>query len=313
VFKERLIVVSGKGGVGKTVIASAIADSLARGHNQAAAPSRPAGGKPAGEKTVLVSLDAQLDRHPVFDVPLSYEPEEAANNLWVMRVDAFSAVREYVRRKIPFSAMYETFLESRMFRDFAEAAPGFDELMCLGKIYDLATDSGFGKVVFDAPATGHLKTLIDVPAATLKAVLVGPLNHNARRIQDLLMDPERTRVVLATLAEEMAVREAMELEDFCRERRMRVGPVIVNQRVLGRFTDHEIEAMASITAPGATLSLAMEAAHREHQLAASQSESLAPLEDRRCAVWDLPRVIDHEPAALLEGLVTRLREFDLDG
>ena len=44
-------------------------------------------------------------------------------------------------------------------------------------------------VVFDAPATGHFKTLVDVPAATLQAVLVGPLNHNARKIQDLLMNP----------------------------------------------------------------------------------------------------------------------------
>jgi arsenite-transporting ATPase len=308
VFKERLIVVSGKGGVGKTVIASAIADFLARGGGRAGTS-----GRPPGEKTVLVSLDAQLDRHPIFDVPLTYEPEEAANNLWVMRVDASSAMREYVRRKVPFSGMYETFLKSRMFRDFAEAAPGFEELMCLGKIYDLATDSGFGKVVFDAPATGHLKTLIDVPAATLKAVLVGPLNHNARRIQDLLMDPDRTRVVLATLAEEMAVREAMELEAFCRERRVGVGPMIVNQRVLERFGEDEVAAMASVTEPGPALAIAMDAARREHQLASSQNESMTLLNKGRCPVWELPRVIDHEPAALLEGLVARLGEFDLDG
>ena len=159
-----------------------------------------------------------------------------------MRVDAFAAIREYVRRKVPFSGMYDTFLKSHMFRDFAEAAPGFEELMCLGKLYDLATDSDFDKVVFDAPATGHLKTLVDVPAATLKAVLVGPLNHNARKIQDLLMNPERTRVVLATLAEEMAVREVMELAAFLSERRMGVGPVVVNQRVTSRFSPGEVDA-----------------------------------------------------------------------
>jgi anion-transporting ArsA/GET3 family ATPase len=303
VFKERLIVVSGKGGVGKTVIASAIADLLARGEEARA----------RGEKTVLVSFEAQFDRHPVFDVPLTYEPQEAASNLWVMRVDAFSAIREYVRRKVPFSAMYDTFLKSRMFRDFAEAAPGFEELMCLGKLYDLATDSDFSRVVFDAPATGHLKTLIDVPAATLKAVLVGPLNHNARKIQDLLMDPERTRVVLASLAEEMAVREAIELEAFCRERRMGVGPVIVNQRVPERFDDAEIDSMASITDPGPSLATAVAAARREHQLAASQSESVAPLAKGRSAVWNLPRVIDHEPAVLLEELVAHLKEIVRNG
>jgi anion-transporting ArsA/GET3 family ATPase len=304
VFKERLIVVSGKGGVGKTVIASAIADLLARG-------SRQPGSR--GEKTVLVSFDTQFKRHPVFDVPLGYEPEEAASNLWVMRVDAFAAIREYVRRKVPFSGMYDAFLRSGMFRDFAEAAPGFEELMCLGKLYDLATDSGFGRVVFDAPATGHLKTLIDVPAATLKAVLVGPLNHNARKIQDLLMDPERTRVVVATLAEELAVREALELEAFCRERRMGVGPVIVNQRVSQRFSDDEIRAMNAIAEPGPALATAVGVATDEHELAVSQDESVAPLAESRVAVWDLPRVIDHEPAALLEGLVSHLSGVMRDG
>jgi anion-transporting ArsA/GET3 family ATPase len=209
--------------------------------------------------------------------------------------------------------MYDAFLRSGMFRDFAEAAPGFEELMCLGKLYDLATDSGFGRVVFDAPATGHLKTLIDVPAATLKAVLVGPLNHNARKIQDLLMDPERTRVVVATLAEELAVREALELEAFCRERRMGVGPVIVNQRVSQRFSDDEIRAMHAIAEPGPALATAVGVATDEHELAVSQDESVAPLAESRVAVWDLPRVIDHEPAALLEGLVSHLSGVMRDG
>ncbi len=288
-FRERLIVVSGKGGVGKTVVASAIADLCAR-----------------EAKTVLVSLDGQTERHPLFDVPLTYEPQEAANNLWVMRVDAFAAIREYVHRKVPFSGMYDTFLNSRMFRDFAEAAPGFEELMCLGKLYDLATESGFSKVVFDAPATGHLKTLVDVPAATLKAVLVGPLNHNARRIQDLLMNPERTRVVLITLAEEMAVREALELEAFLAERRMGLGPMIVNQRVPSRFSTEEIKAMASITAPGPALVAAVEAARCESELAASQEAALGLLGREARRLWELPRVIDHEPAALLTGLAGQL-------
>lgn len=290
-FRERLIVVSGKGGVGKTVVASAVADLCAREC-----------------KTVLVSFEGHADRHPLFDVPLTYEPQEAANNLWVMRVDAFAAIREYVRRKVPFSAMYDAFLKSRMFRDFAEAAPGFEELMCLGKLYDLATDSEFSKVVFDAPATGHLKTLIDVPAATLKAVLVGPLNHNARKIQDLLMNPERTRVLLTTLAEEMAVREALELEAFLTERRMGVGPMIVNQRVSSRFGVEEIEAMTSITEPGPALAAAVSAARAESELAASQQESLALLEGEPRSLWHLSRIIDHEPAALLDGLVGQIEE-----
>lgn len=299
-FKERLIVVSGKGGAGKTVVASAIADVCAR-----------------SAKTVLVSFDAQLDRHPLFDVPLQYEPVEAAAGLWVMRVDAFAAIHEYVRRKMPFSGFYDAFLKSRMFRDFAEAAPGFEELMSLGKLYDLASGSDFQHVVFDAPATGHLKTLIDVPMATMKAVLVGPLNHNARRIHDLLMDPERTRVVLAALAEEMAVREVLELEAFCGERRMNVGPVVVNQRVPERFGDDEIRALAEmeggITELSPELEAAINSARGEHALAGSQQSALEPLGGTGRTVWNVPRVIDHEPGALLDAVARHLLETDAHG
>jgi anion-transporting ArsA/GET3 family ATPase len=282
VFDERLIMVSGKGGVGKTAVASAIADVSAR--------VRP---------TVLVTFDGQQQRHPFFDVPLSYEPVEAGANLWVQRVDGLSAVREYVRRKVPFSGLYDTLLTSRMFRDFAEAAPGFEELMCLGKLYDLVTESRFAQVVFDAPSTGHLKTLVDVPAATLKAVLVGPLNHNARKIQDLLVDPERTRMVLVALAEEMAVREALELSEFCRERRMGVGPFIINQRVMERFTAEEIRTMEALENPSAELRAGIDAATAEFGLAASQLRAIAPLGTGGSQAWTIPRCIDHEPAALL--------------
>jgi len=297
VFEQQLIAVSGKGGVGKTVLASAIAVRCALRH-----------------RTVLVSFDSQQDRHPLFDVALTYEAVPVSTNLSILRVEALPAIREYVKRKMPFSGLYDTFLKSRMFRDFAEAAPGFEELMCLGKLYDLVTDGGYERVVFDAPATGHLRTLVDVPAATLKAVLVGPLNHNARRIQDLLMDPDRTRVVLATLPEEMAVREALELEAFCRQRRMKVGPVIVNQRVAQRFGEDEAatlqDLLGGIPAPSAALATALHSALAEHELAASQAESVAPLAgDRR--VWHVPRCIDHEPAALLDAIAGHLgREHD---
>jgi anion-transporting ArsA/GET3 family ATPase len=299
VFEQQLVVVSGKGGVGKTVMASAIATICARRH-----------------RTMLASFDPHVDRHPLFGVPLGYEPVEITPSLSVMRVEALAAIREYVRRKMPFAGLYDAVLRSRMFRDFAGAAPGFEELMCLGKLYDLVTDGGYERVVFDAPSTGHLRTLIDVPAATLKAVLVGPLNHNARKIQDLLMNPERTRVVLASLPEEMAVREALELEAFCRDRRMRVGPVIVNQCVPDRFAPDEVAALTDLLAgfpePTDEVRAAVGSALAEHQLAASQIEAVAPLAGSR-RVWTVSRCIDHEPDALLDAVVAALDAEQDDG
>lgn len=256
-YSEKLLIVSGKGGVGKTVLSSALA--------AVSASSGP---------TILVSLDGNRLAHPVFDVPLAYEPREVLPDLWLADLDSLSAIREYVRRKVPFSGLYDSFLTSHMFRDFAEAAPGFQELMCLGKIYDLVSESRFARVIVDAPATGHLMTLLDVPEATAKVVQVGPLNHNARKIQDMLLDPERTRVVLAALPEEMAIREVQELREFCIERRINTGPVLVNQHVPRRFDAAEVEQLRQLQAEQG-LAAGIRAACAEAELAEVQELALA--------------------------------------
>ncbi len=283
-WQEQLLIVSGKGGVGKTALASAIASVSAREH-----------------KTILITLDERYRVHPFFGQELTYEPRQLDDKLFGATVDSLSAIREYVRRKLPFAAFYDAFLKSRTFRDFAEAAPGFQELMSLGKVYDLVTASSFERVVLDAPATGHLRTLIDVPEATMKAVQVGPLNHNARKIRDLLLDPERTRVLLATLPEEMAIQEALELKAFCDERRMAVGPMLVNQHVPERFLADECEALRKLTADGA-LEWARRAALAEAELAQVQREACQALAAE--PTLEVPRLPGHDA----RGLVTALAE-----
>jgi anion-transporting ArsA/GET3 family ATPase len=262
------------------------------------------------QQTMLVTFDARDAVNPFLGVKLRYEPTKVSQRLMACRLEANAAIREYVSRRLPFSLMYDSFLKSRMFRDFSDAAPGFQELMSLGKLYDLSTDSGIDRIVLDAPATGHLKTLLDVPAATLAAVHVGPLNHNARKIQDLLLDPERTRVVLVTLAEEMAVREALELRDFCAQRRMNVGPVLLNQNVAARFRPEEVAALSTIADVGA-LGVAAHAAVAEAELAAVMFDAAASLET--LDVIPVPRFPTHEPTDLVDQIVRSLTAVAVPG
>lgn len=291
-YSEKLLIVSGKGGVGKTVLSSALAAVCA-----------------SNGPTILLSLDGGLPAHPVFDVPVAYQPREILPDLWIADLDSLSAIREYVKRKVPFSGLYDSFLTSQMFRDFAEAAPGFQELMCLGKIYDLVSESRFQRVVVDAPATGHLKTLLDVPAAAANVVQVGPLNHNARKIHDMLLDPERTRVLLAALPEEMAIREACELREFCIQRRMNTGPVLVNQYVAQRFRPDEVEALGELQAADG-LAAGIRSACAEAELAAVQELALAGLEgvDYRL----LPRLATHTGEDLIQRLAPYLSKAGVD-
>ncbi len=290
---ERLVIVSGKGGVGKTSVATGIASASAR----------------SGLRTVLVTLDTGDTHHPLLDVPLEYQPYQAAPRLFVSRVDAFEAVREYVRRNMPFSSLYEGIFDGAAFRNFASAAPGFEELMSLGKLYELCTSGDFDRVVFDAPATGHMKLLLDVPGATLRAVHVGPLNHNAGKIQDLLLDGSRTRVIIVTLAEEMAVEEAMDLERGCRaDHRMAVGPVVVNRTVPERFSVEEVAALQAMDAGTLELQEAVAAAVSEHAEQRSQNEALQALSATSCEVVSVPRIVQasFDPGAMVDALESHL-------
>ena len=92
--------------------------------------------------------------------------------------------------------LYDWFLDSTALKHFTEAAPGFEELMCLGKIYDLVSDSKYDRVVFDGPATGHAALMLRVPRTTGAAVRTGPLHHNALKIQLMLENDMTTRIVI---------------------------------------------------------------------------------------------------------------------
>ncbi len=131
---------------------------------------------------------------------------------------------------MPLANLYNWFLDSTALKHFTEAAPGFEELMCLGKLYDLVTDSKYDLVVFDAPSTGHAALMLRVPRTTGAAVRTGPLHHNALKIQLMLENDMQTRIVIVALAEEMAIREALELANVVRgELAMHLGPMIVNR------------------------------------------------------------------------------------
>ncbi len=277
--KHRLVIVTGKGGVGKSLLAAALAEASVR----------------RGLRTLLVTLNVHDERHPILGVPLGYEPRQTSRGFYVNRIEPFQAAAEYATSRLPLGALYRTFFRSRAFREFAAAAPGFEELACLGELYKFSTDPAFDRVVFDAPATGHLKNLLAVPSVVLQTVRVGELNHNARRIEDLLLDSERCRVVVTTLAEEMPVTEALETIALCRDRmRMGLGPVLVNRLIGRRFSEGEIErAEARVRAGGlsATAEQAVQAARDELTEQAAQQQSLLPLRQAAVTLVDVPRIV----------------------
>jgi len=201
-FEKRLILVVGKGGVGRSTVAAAIADRCAR----------------AGRKTLLYEVNANDRFGNYFDKPtVGIEVSQLAQNLFAVNATPASALEEYGLMILRWKSVYEMVFENRVTKAFLRAIPGLDDYALLGKAWFHTTEEKrdrpvWDTVVFDMPASGHASSMLRVPWVISDTVPEGPLTRTAREVKELLVDPQRTATVLVTLAEEMPVNEAMELE-----------------------------------------------------------------------------------------------------
>jgi anion-transporting ArsA/GET3 family ATPase len=153
----------------------------------------------------------------------------------VVRIDPYEALAEYLGLQIGLQGLVSRVLRNRAFRQWMDAAPGWRELITLGKVWhyeQMRDDAGrarFDLIVVDAPATGHGLTFLDVPRVVVSAVRAGPLHRHAEWVETLVHDEARTLLLPVTLAEELPVRETLELVERARESlRIAVDRVVVN-------------------------------------------------------------------------------------
>lgn len=204
---RRLVVLTGKGGVGKSLVGTALAVAA----------------REAGRRVLFVEIQAPVSAARYLGAPpVGHEPVEVRPGLFMANLDPPATMEEFVRERIPLEMLVRRVLQSPVYHRFFAAAPGLKELILLGKIMVLteALDRSrrplYDLVVVDAPATGHGLAFLKVPQAASDAIPVGPVGHNARRVLALLRDPRRTAVVLVAVPEEMAVVEAIEFDRMAR-------------------------------------------------------------------------------------------------
>jgi anion-transporting ArsA/GET3 family ATPase len=230
----RLLIVAGKGGVGKTTVTAALASSAAR----------------AGRRVLVVEVEGKSGLVGLLGGrgELGYEEVTYATGLGPTGRGELRA-----RTITPTHALVDYFEEHGMRRlshrlgrtgvldIVATAAPGLDDILVLGKVKQLERLKAADLIVLDAPAAGHAITFLQAANGLLDAVDVGPINTQARDVVEMLSDPTRTQVVLVTLAEETPVNELVETA-FALEDRVGVslGPVVVN----GLYPDVELDVSA---------------------------------------------------------------------
>ena len=232
-LNKKLIVVSGKGGVGKTSIAAALGLIASR----------------QGKKTLITEINAAERIASLFGIKkVGYQETSIAENLYAINIDPRSAFEEYILEQIHSKRLYKLVFEHKFVRNFLDATPGLNELLEIGKVWALTErdkdptgeKSKYDLVIVDAPATGHGLAFLDVPQVVTHAIRVGPLKNKAAQIMELIQNKQKSILLLVTLAEEMPVNESLEmLQKAKKEIKINIGPVIANALFPSIFPEAE--------------------------------------------------------------------------
>lgn len=275
---RRLLIVTGKGGVGKSTVSAALALAAVR----------------EGKRVLVCEVNAQERIAPLLGAPPAGGTiREALPGVSTLNVTPADAMREYGLLVLRFRTIYDAVFENRLVRYFLRVVPSLAELVMLGKILHEARAEERGRprwdlVVVDAPATGHAVQLLRVPSALVDTVPGGPLRRDAEWMQALLVDPRRTSLVIVTLPEEMPVNEAIELDAQVRgvlgiDR----GALVVNAMPESRFAPDEEAGLGALSRAPAPLGPAAEAARLQALRAGQAARYLA----RARAALDLPTAV----------------------
>jgi anion-transporting ArsA/GET3 family ATPase len=240
-LERRLHVVVGKGGVGKTTVAAALALLLAR----------------RGRRTLAIEIDPEgpLARLLGRETP-GYAPAPVAPGLEVLAVDGRAALEEYLGMIIPVRRLLATVFSSTVYQYFVAVAPGLKELMTVGKIWYEAVRREHGRpvwdaIVVDAAASGHSLQHLRMPQAARETFGAGLVQREAARIAELLRDPRTTAVHLVTLAEEMPVIETLETRaQLAGALGFPLGWVVVNRLHRRRFAPAPIARLRAAASSG---------------------------------------------------------------
>jgi len=261
---RRLLFVTGKGGVGKTTVAAALALGAAQ----------------SGKRTLVCEVDAKGDLADFYETgPLAFEPRTIEAGLDAMTMQTEASLREYLRLQLRLPMLVRMGPLARAFDFVALAAPGVREILTVGKLAYEVRAGHYDLVVVDGPATGHIVGQLASPSGIRDLVQVGAIRHQTDWMLDLLHDPAVTGVVVVSAPEDMPVNETLELLDRLeRQTGVDLAAVVMNRVLPELFSRHQQEIAASLDTSGSpALRVLVDAADLATRLRRSRTPHLRRL------------------------------------
>jgi arsenite-transporting ATPase len=218
---RRLLLFTGKGGVGKTTVVAALAIEAAR----------------RGRRPLVIELGHRASMEAVFQIDeVGYAPRDVGRGVHAMNLDFESALAEYFEAHIPIQRVAKTIMKNKTLQKFFHAAPSVSEVATLNKISALEAERGPGggprwdPIFVDLDATGHALMLLNLPGVMRGLIGDGPLRRLVDGFSGLLSDPRRTILSLVTLPLELPAQETVELyTQLTKHHDVALGVLFVNQ------------------------------------------------------------------------------------
>jgi anion-transporting ArsA/GET3 family ATPase len=274
-WQRQLHFFTGKGGVGKSVVACASAVAFVQQRH----------------RVLLIQVNARDSHTRLLGMaPVTSEIRKVTDTLSVVNIDPAEAMKEYALQTLKLESVYRAVFENRATKAFLRFLPSMNELTMMGKIWFHAEeDHGkrYDRIVVDCPATGHALRLLQVAQVLHKAVPVGPLADKTLAMSTLFANPQRAAVHVIATPSELPVNEAIELRDRLRRDALApLGSLIINQRRASLFhsDDHrrigDLKSSLPASAAVAELRIAadLEEAAQQQRVASEQPVTCPLLE-----------------------------------